>query len=112
MTILVYEKIVDGEAIKLPELRVKIESIFPGHAAEVHRILTLEGMTDWKIRFMPWKKGYAKGVIVQYLKLIFIMQQSKKEMLVTLYHEILHFQKPHMTEEMIEKTANKMYLCR
>ena len=113
MTTLVYQKVEGGEATNLPELRETIEHSLPNHARVFHKILASAGMMDWKVRFMPAKnisdKDIGSGAISRGIKLIVISQHTKKEMLVTLYHEILHFKKPELTEVEVEAQSYEWY---
>lgn len=103
MAIFVYRKVVNGEAVLLPKLEAEVEKCFPEHQQRITDILTKYNMGHWKVIFHP--RGGAFGFCLHGLNIIIISFHRRKEMLITLYHEILHHLHPEW------KGRPKRHLC-
>ena len=111
-TEIVYQDVINGQAIPLPKLRHEFEGELPNHAQIFHNILIDEGLVGWRIKCMPSAEPnyriYGQGACVECLHLIILRLSSAYQMLLTLYHEIMHALHPHnLTELEAELMAMK-----
>lgn len=105
-TIFKYERIEDGEAIPMEELKDEVEKTWPDHQTYINKVLCGLGMEEWTICFFPFRyRFWGGGIIANNMKLIKIESHTKNEMLITLLHEILHHRNPGAPEEEIEKRS-------
>ena len=90
MVVFVYRKVTkDGEVILLPKLQLEVERTFPDHQQFISAVLSKYGMGNWKVVFYPHQRN--KGLIAIPLELLFISSHRRKEMIITLYHEVIHY---------------------
>ena len=94
---------------KPPALRLAIEARWPNHQNCARRMLSIHGMENWLVRFIPGTPG--SGLIGRYAKIIFLTNGSRLEIEATLYHEILHWNHPQWTEDTVEKETLAAYPC-
>jgi len=105
-TIFKYERVEDGKAISMEELKEEVGKTWPVHQTYIDKVLRGLGMEGWKVRFLPYRyKFWGGGGLVSQISLIMIESHTKNEMLTTLLHEILHYRNPGASEEEIEERS-------
>lgn len=104
MTIITYTKIVDNQRVYASEVFNALAQDFPSHREEIEKIMELEKLEGWTINLTPSKNGekICNGTLLHGINTILLSLASREEMLVTLYHEIIHHK---YAEEMIEGLA-------
>ena len=108
MTIITHSKIVDGDRVYSPEVTNVLGRKFPSHREEIQKIMELEKLKDWEVNITP-AKGDGKicsGSLLHGIDTILLTVASREEMLVTLFHEIIHHK---YAEIMIEGLARHLY---
>jgi len=112
MTEFIYRKVVDGKEILLPELKTRVEYLFPNHQVVLDRILQKKKMKSWKVAIYP-SNDERRGIghLWRGLKMITLRVAVRDEMVIALLHEICHYLHPELegNEIAIEKMALKQY---
>lgn len=108
-----YRIVKNGEAIHLPKLYDNIEICFPNHQQFISDTLIKYDMQNWRIVFEPYRKNYF-GTIAPGINLIVLAFHRRKEMIITLYHEIIHYLHPEWkyskyNEKRIDRLAVSLY---
>ena len=93
----------------VPELRHEIERKWPGHQTWIHYTFKAHKMYDWKVRFFPDQKATpgsrGSGLLVRGTNLMLIGNHSRREMVATVHHEILHLEHPEWDESRVEEAT-------
>lgn len=101
-----YERIKDGIAVPLEELKREVEKTWPNHRTFIDKVLHGFGMEGWTIRFSPYRyRFWGSGAIASAIKLIVVESHTKDEMLTTILHEISHYRNPGVPEREIEERS-------
>ena len=90
MVAFIYRKVVKGKGALLPKLELEVERCFPNHQQFISEVLGRYGMSDWEVFFHPYRRK-PTGLIAVPMRLIIINYHRRKEMTITLYHEIIHY---------------------
>ena len=112
MTTFEYGEVKKGKLILVPSLRWDVELIFPDHRQEIDKILTDNGLNDWTVRLAPNNNPHhCWGVLARGIKLIVLGVAVRDEVILALYHEIVHFKHPELIDKEIEVEQKALELC-
>jgi len=120
----VYRDIIGGKEVLMPNLQTTVEQTWPEHQLFISGLLNSFGQ-HWKIVFSQPKPKRTKGMVFFLCGVtqLHIVYGKRKEMLITLYHELIHLLCPetchiskrvnrrlwHRTEKRVERMAKRWY---